>query len=104
MVVWLVFGRGKGAAGLEVGGVVNMSDEDLEVDSAAFKEGLELHDTGAEGGGVDATDDAEEVDVFDLGEEVIELGRGNLGIGSFPAAVFAPAKQGKPFVGIKRSK
>lgn len=91
MVVWLVFGRGKAAAGLEVvelGALNDMLDEAVEVGRAAFKEGLELHDTGVEGGGVDATDDAE---VFDLGEEVMELGRCNLGIGSFPAAAFAPA-------------
>jgi len=43
-------------------------DEAVEVGRAAFKEGLELHDTGVEGGGVDAADDAEEVDTFGLGE------------------------------------
>jgi len=68
-------------------------DEAVEVGRAAFKEGLELHDTGVEGGGVDATDDAEEVDTFGLGEEFIELGRCNLGIGSFPVTAFAPAEK-----------
>ena len=69
-VVGLAFGQGKGAARLgvvQLGPLDDILDEDVEVGSAAFKEGLKLHVTGVGGGKMEAEGYPEVVEGKDKG-------------------------------------
>lgn len=85
MVVWLVLGRT-----IDVGAaVVGVAPtEAIELPVEMFN-GLCEAEGGVDGGGVDAVDEEEEGGAVAV--DLIYGDRFNLGIGSFPADIFAPA-------------